>query len=30
MPGVIDVITGADLVDDFAAPLPCAWPVTET
>ena len=29
MPGVIDVITGADLVDDFAAPLPCAWPVTE-
>ena len=29
MPGVIDVITGADLVDDFAAPLPSAWPVTE-
>ena len=29
MPGVIDVITGADLVADFAAPLPCAWPVTE-
>ena len=29
MPGVIAVLTGADLVDDFATPLPCAWPVTE-
>ena len=28
MPGVVAVFTGADLADDFAAPLPCAWPVT--
>jgi carbon-monoxide dehydrogenase large subunit len=28
MPGVVGVYTGADLVADFAAPLPCAWPVT--
>ena len=29
MPGVVAVLTGADLVYDFAAPLPCAWPVTD-
>ncbi|MGH9030989.1 MAG: xanthine dehydrogenase family protein molybdopterin-binding subunit [Acidimicrobiia bacterium] len=28
MPGVRAVLTAADLEDDFAAPLPCAWPVT--
>ena len=28
MPGVVAVFTGADLRDDLAAPLPCAWPVT--
>ena len=25
---VVAVFTGADLTDEFAAPLPCAWPVT--
>ena len=29
MPGVVAVLTGTDFVDDFAAPLPCAWPVTD-
>jgi aerobic carbon-monoxide dehydrogenase large subunit len=29
MPGVVDVLTGADLRDEWAAPLPCAWPVTD-
>jgi len=29
MPGVVAVYTGADLVDDWAAPMPCAWPVTD-
>ena len=29
MPGVVAVYTGADLRDDWAAPMPCAWPVTE-
>jgi aerobic carbon-monoxide dehydrogenase large subunit len=29
MPGVIAVLTGADLRDDWENPLPCAWPVTE-
>jgi carbon-monoxide dehydrogenase large subunit len=29
MPGVVAVFTGADLQDDWAGPLPCAWPVTE-
>jgi aerobic carbon-monoxide dehydrogenase large subunit len=28
-PGVRAAFTGADLRDDWAAPLPCAWPVTE-
>jgi aerobic carbon-monoxide dehydrogenase large subunit len=27
--GVVAAFSGLDLVDDFAAPLPCAWPVTE-
>jgi carbon-monoxide dehydrogenase large subunit len=27
--GVIGVFTGADLRDEFTAPLPCAWNVTE-
>ena len=26
--GVVAVLTGDDLAEDFAAPLPCAWPVT--
>jgi aerobic carbon-monoxide dehydrogenase large subunit len=26
--GVVGVFTGEDLAEDFAAPLPCAWPVT--
>jgi aerobic carbon-monoxide dehydrogenase large subunit len=26
--GVVAVFTGEDLAEDFAAPLPCAWPVT--
>ena len=29
MDGVIGVFTGADLRDEFTAPLPCAWNVTE-
>jgi carbon-monoxide dehydrogenase large subunit len=29
MDGVIGVFTGADFLDEFAAPLPCAWNVTE-
>ncbi|MBK9180555.1 MAG: molybdopterin-dependent oxidoreductase [Acidimicrobiales bacterium] len=29
MPGVVAVFTGADLRDLWAAPMPCAWPVTE-
>jgi carbon-monoxide dehydrogenase large subunit len=28
-PGVVAAYTGADLVDAWAAPMPCAWPVTE-
>ncbi len=27
-PGVIAVITGADIVDEQGASLPCAWPIT--
>ena len=27
-PGVIAAFSGADLADEWAAPLPCAWPVT--
>jgi aerobic carbon-monoxide dehydrogenase large subunit len=27
--GVVAAYTGEDLADDIAAPLPCAWPVTE-
>src|SRR4029079_17787667 len=27
--GVIAVFTAADLKEDWKAPLPCAWPVTE-
>ena len=29
LPGVVAVYTGADLADAWAAPMPCAWPVTE-
>jgi carbon-monoxide dehydrogenase large subunit len=29
MPGVVAVLTGADVRDDWANPLPCAWPVTD-
>jgi len=29
MPGVSAVYSGADLADQWAAPMPCAWPVTE-
>ena len=29
MPGVVDVVTGADLEGAFGDGLPCAWPVTE-
>src|SRR5918994_3189070 len=29
IPGVRQVFTGADLRDDWAAAMPCAWPVTE-
>ncbi|MFV1990989.1 MAG: xanthine dehydrogenase family protein molybdopterin-binding subunit, partial [Acidimicrobiales bacterium] len=28
-PGVVAAYTGTDLLDLWAAPLPCAWPVTE-
>ena len=28
MPGVVGVYTGADLQGAWAAPMPCAWPVT--
>ncbi len=28
MPGVVAAFTGADLQDEWAGPLPCAWPVT--
>lgn len=28
MPGVVAVYTGADLAAEWAAPMPCAWPVT--
>lgn len=28
-PGVVAVYTGADLADAWAAPMPCAWPVTD-
>lgn len=28
-PGVVAVYTGADLAGDWAAPMPCAWPVTD-
>jgi carbon-monoxide dehydrogenase large subunit len=27
--GVVAVLTGADLQDDWKAAMPCAWPVTE-
>ena len=27
--GVVAVFTGEDLADEWAGPLPCAWPVTE-
>src|SRR4029079_18069729 len=29
MPGVVAVYNGADLRDAWAAPMPCAWPVTD-
>ncbi|WP_028930487.1 xanthine dehydrogenase family protein molybdopterin-binding subunit [Pseudonocardia asaccharolytica] len=29
LPGVVAVLTGEDLADDFAIGLPCGWPVTE-
>jgi len=29
MPGVHAVYTGAELVEQWAAPMPCAWPVTD-
>ncbi len=28
-PGVVAAYTGADLADAWAAPMPCAWPVTD-
>jgi len=28
MPGVVAVFGGADLMSEWAAPMPCAWPVT--
>ncbi len=28
MPGVVAVFSGADLASEWAAPMPCAWPVT--
>lgn len=30
LPGVVAVYSGADLADDFAAGLPCAWPISTT
>lgn len=29
MPGVVAAFTGEDLAGEWAAPMPCAWPVTE-
>ena len=29
LPGVVAVYTGADLRDEWAGPMPCAWPVTD-
>ena len=29
LPGVVAVYTGADLAGAWAAPMPCAWPVTD-
>ena len=29
LPGVVAVLTGADLRDAWQTPLPCAWPVTD-
>ncbi|MCH9838152.1 xanthine dehydrogenase family protein molybdopterin-binding subunit, partial [bacterium] len=29
MEGVMHAFSGADLADQWAAPMPCAWPVTE-
>lgn len=29
LPGVVAVLTGADLAGEFAIGLPCGWPVTE-
>ncbi len=29
MPGVHEVLSGRDLREEFSAPMPCAWPVTE-
>src|SRR3954469_25821718 len=29
MPGVVVVLTGADLAGEWAGPMPCAWPVVE-
>ncbi len=29
VPGVVEVLTGADVKSAFENPLPCAWPVTE-
>jgi carbon-monoxide dehydrogenase large subunit len=29
MPGVVAAYSGADLADLWAAPMPCAWPVTD-
>jgi len=28
LPGVVAVLSGRDLANDWAAPMPCAWPVT--
>ncbi len=28
LPGVVAIYTGGDLADAWAAPMPCAWPVT--
>jgi len=28
LPGVIEVFSGLDLASEWAAPMPCAWPVT--